>query len=395
MTAQSSTSRSPSMRASILVRLVVACCLLSACTAQGSRELLTESARPANASQIAGRHDIFVATTRARSDHKLEVFGGVRAPQTDFAKVDITVPAAHKIGQIERRRGKVGDQAKYFTATDVTVYNEASFRKALAVDIAKSDHRALVFIHGYNTAFDAAIYRMTQIVNDAGYSGTPVLFSWASGGKTVDYVYDNNSATAARDALEGTLRLVAASGARRIDIIAHSMGNWVTMEALRQLAITGDPQLGGRLGDVMLASPDIDVDVFKAQMARYGKPKRPFMIMLSGDDRALQFSRLIAGDRPRVGDYGDPADLAKLGVAVVDLSQVTGDRLGHTKFAENPIMIRLIGEGLKREEELPENERQVTDRVNQLTKGLGQTLTSAAEIVVTTPLTVLRIAVGQ
>jgi hypothetical protein len=37
----------------------------------------------------------------------------------------------------------------------------------------------------------------------------------------------------------------------------------------------------------------------------------------------------------------------------------------------------------------------VTDRVNRLTRGLGQTLTSAAEIVVTTPLTVLRVAVEQ
>jgi len=383
------------MHVPLLVRVLIIACALSACTSQRSRELLTENARPAAATQIAAKHEIFVATTRARSDDRLEVFGGVRAPQTDFASVNITVPAAHKIGQIERRRGKVGDPAKYFTATDVSVYSEASFRKELSADIARNDRRAIVFIHGYNTAFDAAIYRMTQIVHDAGFSGTPVLFSWASGGKTVDYVYDNNSATAARDSLEATLRLVAASGARRIDIIAHSMGNWVTMEALRQLAISGDPQLGGKLGDVVLASPDIDVDVFKAQMARYGKPKRPFLIMLSGDDRALRFSARIAGDRPRVGDYGKAEELAELGVAVVDLSQVTGDRLGHTKFAENPVMIRLIGEGLKREEELPENERQVTDRVDQLTRGLGQTLTSAAEIVVTTPLTVLRIAVGQ
>ena len=34
------------------------------------------------------------------------------------------------------------------------------------------------------------------------------------------------------------------------------------MEALRQLAITDDRDLDGRLGDVLLASPDIDVDVF-------------------------------------------------------------------------------------------------------------------------------------
>ena len=109
-----------------------------------------------------------------------------------------------------------------------------------------------------------------------------------------------------------TLRLLAQSGARRIDIVAHSMGTWVTMEALRQLALSGDRDLGGKLGDVVLASPDIDVDVFKSQMRRYGKPDRPFFLMLSADDRALKLSGIIAGNRPRVGDYGDPADLAEL-----------------------------------------------------------------------------------
>ena len=132
---------------------------------------------------------------------------------------------------------------------------------------------------------------LTQIVHDSGYPGTPVLFSWASGAKTTDYVYDKESASAARDQLEVTLRMLAQSGARRIDIVAHSMGTWVTMETLRQLAITGDRDLGGKLGDVVLASPDIDVDVFKSQMRRYGKPDKPFILLLSDDDRALQALR--------------------------------------------------------------------------------------------------------
>lgn len=383
------------MRTVDLFRVFLIAVVLSACTSPGSRELLTERTQPAAPSAIAATHNIFVATTRARSADRLEVFGGTRATQIDFASVEVTVPAVHKIGKIERRRGRVSDPARYFTANEVSVYSEPSFAKALRADIARNDGRALVFIHGYNTAFDSAVYRVTQIVNDAKYSGTPVLFSWASGGKAVDYVYDNNSATAARDSLEATLRMVADAGARRIDIIAHSMGNWVTMEALRQLAISNDKTLGGKLGDVVLASPDIDIDVFKSQMMRYGKPKKPFLIMLSDDDRALRLSRVLAGDRPRVGDYSDAAELAELGAVVVDLTQIQGDRLGHTKFAENPVMIQLIGEGLRNESNAPENERQVTDRVAELTSNFGRTLTSAAEIVVTTPVQVLRIAVGQ
>lgn len=381
------------MRLRSVLHVLLAAILLAACTSRDNGELLTIDTRPAAANAIAAKHEIFVATTRAKSQDALKVFGGDRSQQTDFAKVGVTVPAIHQVGQIERRRGKIADPAKYFTATDVSVYSEPAFRKALRADLARNNGRALVFIHGFNTSFDSAVYRVTQIVHDADYTGTPVLFSWASRGEPLAYVYDNNSATAARDSLESLLRLLSASGARSIDIIAHSMGNWVTVESLRQLAIAGDPTLGGKIDDVLLASPDIDVDVFKSQMIRYGRPKKPFIILLSDDDRALRFSSLIAGDRPRLGDYSDPQEIAKYGAVVVNLTQLKGDRLSHTKFAENPVMIKLIGEGLKQDTKL-ENDRDITDRVNQLTSSFGQTLTSAAEIVVTTPVSVLRIAVG-
>lgn len=377
----------------VLTVLLVALAL-GGCMNTGGNDILTETSRPAAPSAIAGSHDIFIATTRARSDVVMQGFSGLRAPKTDYARIDVSVPAIHKPGNIERRKGSVGDPARFFTATDLSVYSEAAFAKALKEDIARNGGRALVFVHGYRTGFDGAVYRLTQIAHDSGFKGTPVLFSWASGGRTVDYVYDNNSATAARDSLENTLRLVAGAGAKRIDIIAHSMGTWVTMEALRQLAISNDRTLGGKLGDVVLASPDVDVDVFKAQMHRYGKPERPFFVTLSSDDKALRLASLIAGDRPRVGDYGKAAELAELGVVVADLSQVKGDSLGHTKFAANPILIEMLGEGLNRSFSTMENDRMLTDRVGQLTGNLGGAIGTAAEIVITTPLEVLRIAVG-
>ena len=252
-------------------------------------------------------------------------------------------------------------------ASEVQGYDGASdFVTALSADIAARGGRAMVFVHGYNTGFDSAVYRATQIAHDSGYGGTPVLFSWASGGKTTDYVYDKESASVARDQLEVTLRLLARSGARRIDIVAHSMGTWVTMEALRQLAITGDRDLGGKLGDVVLASPDIDVDVFKSQMRRYGKPAKPFILLLSGDDRALKISGMLAGSRPRLGDYSDAVDLANYGVTVVDLSdQKASDKFNHNKFAENPALVKLLGDRLKQDDGFA-SDRDVTDRITSL-----------------------------
>ncbi|MDQ6433084.1 alpha/beta hydrolase [Mesorhizobium sp. LHD-90] len=380
-----------------LVLIAFALALSGCAGGQATRDLISASVVAVPANQISGRHEIFVATTRHKSERREEVFDGRRSPQVSYAKVDITVPAIHKTGEIERRKkSQPADPSKFMVAESVTAYDESEFAKALRTDIARNGGRALVFIHGYNTAFDGAVYRMTQIVHDAGYEGTPVLFTWASGGRTVDYVYDSNSASAARDALEQTLRLVAKAGAKRIDIIAHSMGNWATMEALRQLAISGDRDLDNKLGDVVLASPDIDVDVFKSQMARYGVPDKPFILFLSSDDRALRISGLIAGSQPRVGDYGDAADLASLGVIAVDLSQInSGDSLNHTKFADNPVLIKMLGERLKHNSRLVTNQEEADQRVASLTHGITGTLTSAAEVIITTPINVVRIAVGQ
>lgn len=349
--------------------MIAATMALAGCATQPANDLLGSAAMTqVPVSQIMGNHSIFIATTRARSSDKNKVFDASRSTALNFARVNVTVPVSHKVGQIERAsRGKSDDPSKYFMATDAIAYdNQYNFSEALRSDIAARGGRVMIFIHGYNTSFDAAVYRMTQLAQDSGYGGTPVLFSWASGGKSTDYVYDKESASAARDQLETTLRLLARSGARRIDIVAHSMGTWITMETLRQLAITGDRDLGGRLGDVVLASPDIDVDVFKAQMQRYGRPAKPFILLLSGDDRALKLSGILAGSKPRLGYDANAAELEGLGVTVVDMSKIkAADRFNHTKFADNPALVKLLGDRLKEDDGFA-NDREVTDRINAL-----------------------------
>ncbi|MER8462568.1 alpha/beta hydrolase [Mesorhizobium sp. M1409] len=378
--------------------LVVAIALaVTGCAGRNTHDLLNRTAVSVPASDIAATHEIFVATTRQKAiKDPRQVFDGDRSLTTSFARVDVTVPKSHQVGAIERAKGSANSApAKDFTAKDVAFYEGApQFAKAVGADIAMRGDRALVFVHGFNNGFDDGIYRLTQIAHDTKYPGTPVLFSWASSAKTTGYLYDRDSANAARDDLEATLRMLAKTKVRSIDIIAHSMGTWLTMEALRQLAITGDRDLGGKLGYVILASPDIDVDVFKKQMIRYGKPDKPFAILLSGDDRALRLSGLLSGDKPRVGDYGNAADLASYGVSVVDLSKLkSGDRLNHAKFADNPILVQLLGDRLRAPAGLASEEPDPT-QFNNIGQGLGKAVGSVAEIVITTPFKVLTIATG-
>lgn len=310
--------------------------LLAGCASRPGPEALTavETTAPG-----AKDHVVLVASSRARDPRPGVFYSGERTPALSFARVDISVPPTHKPGMIEWPK-----QATPNPATDMVV-REAVYRdteQQFSADLkAELERRppgqrdVFIFVHGYNTLFSEALYRLTQMKEDSKSPAVPVLFTWASRGETADYVYDNNSATAARDRLEETIRLVFASGAEEVSILAHSMGNWVTVEALRQIKISGQNVPLKKLGNIILAAPDIDVDVFKTQLKRFGKPPKPFIVIVSHDDKALAFSDFIAGDKPRLGAYTNDNDLVELGAVVVDMTSVKAlDGFNHGKFAQ-------------------------------------------------------------
>ncbi|MCB1425632.1 MAG: alpha/beta hydrolase [Zhengella sp.] len=357
------------------------------------RRITSPEAIAAGVPQGATQHRILVATTRAPDDNPEILFSGERGDGVSFAEITVSVPPDHETGETERVSRGLPDPSRHFVATDIRpVANSNAFTQTAR---AGSSQDVLVFVHGYRNTFADALFRITQIVHDTGFQGTAILFSWASRGSTLDYIYDRDSATAARDALEYTLRNAARANPRRIDIMAHSMGTWVTMEALRQLKISGDPTLGGRLGDVILASPDISADVFKAQMQRYGKPRTPFFVLLSRDDRALQLSQVLAGNKPRLGAYTDDKEIAELGVVVVNLTEAGSSGINHTKFAQNPQLVALLGERLRSGEKFNPERNKLGTSLATLGVGVGTVLESTARVIVTTPQAVFQTALPQ
>lgn len=284
-------------------------------------------------------HTLLVATTRKRDDRPGTLFSGERSTPLDFAQIVVSVPKKHAEGEIEWASTAPGNPKTDFVVRKAGYLDsEKAFVSALNAQLAakpKGKRNIFLFIHGYNTMFAEGLYRFAQLVHDSRAEGVPVLFTWASRGQLTQYVYDTNSATAARDDLERTIRLLFASNADQINILAHSMGNWVTIEALRQIRISGGLPHASKLGHVVLAAPDIDIDVFKSQMRRFGKPAKPFFIVLSKDDKALGASNFIAGGRGRLGADSDPEELAALGAIVIDMTAVKGlDSSNHGKFAQ-------------------------------------------------------------
>lgn len=331
--------------------LALSISLLGGCSRPPELVGIDNPETPAETVEGVSRHRIFITTTREASEVVGAFFSGERAPELGLASVDVTVPPTHVTGKLERPQRLPPDPRTEFAVVDPVVYNgDAAFVAEINRELAKrppGDRKILLFVHGYNNTTSDAILRLSQFVEDTGFQGVPVLFTWASAAKAPRYVYDLNSALVARGKIKEMAGILSKTRATSIDIFAHSMGSLLTMEGLV------DAQQEGRLGSrnvidsVMLASPDIDIDLFRTQLAVLPRSliERMFLLV-SADDAALRFSRRIAGGVPRVG-AADTEELEGLGLTVIDLSQIDDSSSGsHSKFAGSPEVVRLIGAGL-------------------------------------------------
>lgn len=222
----------------------------------------------------------------------------------------------------------------------------------------------------------------------------PVLFTWPSRGSVWAYGYDLESTNYSRNALETLLRTLARnSSVGEITILAHSMGNLLTLEALRQMAIR-DRRVAVKICNVILAAPDVDFDVFNTQIAEMGALRPHFTLFVSRDDRALQVSRRIWGDKDRLGAIDvtqEPyaAQLARSRVTAIDLTQVESiGQLNHTKFAGSQV-VQLIGRRLAAGQTINDYKVGIGDHIANVTVGAATTAGSAAGLLISAPIAVI------
>jgi esterase/lipase superfamily enzyme len=298
---------------------------------------------------------IFVASTR-RDDRARTPGYDTPKPNAHFTFETISVPPGHKPGQIELPSWGKANAREHFVVTQTSPLEPDNFSSQISTHLSGrvgSNRDVLVFVHGFNTTLDEARFRLAQLTTDGRFGGVPVLFTWPSTSSVLSYVSARENATISRDALTKLLTDISRTpGVGRIHLLAHSMGGWLTMEALRETAIGGQRLLDGKLGNVMLAAPDIDLSVFRQQMQRIGSGAN-IAVFSSTGDRALSLSSTIAGDRTRLGaidpaNARDRAELTKLGVKVYDLSAISDGWINHGAYASAPDVVRQIGAQLTR-----------------------------------------------
>jgi esterase/lipase superfamily enzyme len=345
------------------------------------------------------RVDMLVVTTRAPSKDPGVLYTGDRDRNYSVDEISVSIPpdSARKVGEVQWPRRLPPNPEKDFTTVAVKrLPPQATSGRAWLHRNLPKNGKVLVFVHGFNNRYGDAVYRFAQIMHDSGADAAPILFTWPSAGKLFDYNYDRESTIYSRDGLETVLRFLAEDPqVSEVTVLAHSMGTWLAMESLRQMAIR-DGRVAPKIKSVILASPDIDVDVFGRQFRDLGNRHPKFTVFVSRDDRALAVSRFVAGNVNRLGQIDPEAEpyrseAMKDGISFIDLTKLKapGGDLNHDKFATSPQIVRAIGTRLVNGQSLSESKIGLGDSITILAAGTAKAVGTGAGLLVSTPLSVV------
>lgn len=286
-----------------------------------------------DASALSGKPTVLVATTRkAVNGAREKPWYGAERGSISVARAQLTAPAD---GRFSLSSVGLGDWR-------LDAVEPASAQLGDLLAQATNGRDVLIYVHGFKQTFEDATLDAARLSDGIRFRGETMVFSWPSKAGFFDYAYDRESAMWSRDAFERVLdSVMLGQTGGRVHIVAHSMGTMLTLEALRQLYARYGEAAADRIGAVVFASPDIDMDVFTSSIERVGPLARKITVVTATNDRALALSRKLAGGIVRVG-AAEKATLERLGLRVIDASAQGWGIINHDLFLTNAEVRQVI-----------------------------------------------------
>jgi esterase/lipase superfamily enzyme len=296
----------------------------------------------------------------AKTSPSASVSYGPQRGNLELGACEVSIPKSHEVGELESpsvlRLEFREDPSRHVVLLGVQPEPAERFFTDLRECVGRSSQKsAFVFVHGYNVGFEDAARRTAQIAYDLKFDGAPIFFSWPSQAEILQYTVDETNVTWTAPHLLRFLTDVAEqSGAERIHLIAHSMGNRALTSALRDLSLMHESSKP-MFNEVVLTAPDIDAETFINDIApAVVKTARRVTLYASSNDEALIMSKKVHG-YPRAGDSGSQLVVVP-GIDTVDVSAVDTSLLGHNYYGDNSSVLTDIFELLN--DSKPADQRQ-------------------------------------
>jgi esterase/lipase superfamily enzyme len=196
---------------------------------------------------------------------------------------------------------------------------------------SRHPNSVLLFIHGYNTSFEDAIFRAAQIAYDANFEGKVLVFSWPSAGDLSGYPYDEDSGRLSVGHLLTVLQVLKELKDEHVYVVAHSLGNQILVDTLARAALS---KVNLQISELVMAAPDVDKRVFEDNAAMIASVAKNMTMYASAADKALIVSGRFHRDM-RIGFIGPDGPNLVDGIETIDVTAVGDDMfdINHSIYA--------------------------------------------------------------
>lgn len=281
--------------------------------------------------------DVFYFTHRARvkAPTVMQFYSGRRgnlefgvaqaAVREDFG---LSALPADRMLRLEFREGAA--DAAFLREVRPFAGADTIFAEMLSALKRSGRSEVLLFVHGFNVSFRAAVERSAQLAVDLDIDGATALYSWPSQASVLSYFVDRNNLLESyvEDLATFLARIATELRPASLLLIAHSMGNEFLLSALQVL----QRRLGGAFhaSDVVFASPDVDREDFVNRVTPLVSVADRMTLYASKRDRALQISEFLQS-YDRAGNASTAALVP--GIDTIDTTFASKGLIGHADFA--------------------------------------------------------------
>ena len=325
---------------------------------------LQQALKPILTSAIVNKFDgpakieVFVITNRQQ---KTANFGCSNADfsndlhhQTKYGSCLVLASGRRIVGEITASENTINTSLKVLQATS---FDKQQFFAKLQENKNNTLATPLIYVHGFNTKYEEAVLRASQLAYDLKYQGPVLVFTWPAGsvGEGFDevmlkktYQINKINAIGSINPFIEFLQEMQKQGIKA-NFMVHSMGHQIVLTALHQIgqqsnqSTTNETAMqntlttsGQIIQELFLLAPDYEANLFQQNLATIKPLANRITLYCSQNDKALSASK-ITNNNQRLGEcikINDP-NLDVINVTNIDNS-LTG--LGHSYFKYKPLL---------------------------------------------------------